>query len=150
RAAQEQALTRTGVPVPGLGFVGERIVIDARQVEVRKERADYVLAHGPDVLAKFGANEWAAQDALRVVKDARFTEFCRVGELTFFLAGGKAPTRVPFSAQGARFTPAALKVQPADGRWGVYDTGRLIVPAASKEEGEQMVRVIQAYQFDQV
>lgn len=150
RAAQEQALTRTGIPVPGLGFVGERIVIDARQLEVRKDRADYVLAHGPDVLAKFGINEWVAQDALRTVRDNRFTEFCRVGELTFFLAGGKPPTRVPFSAQGLRFTPGSLKVQPADGRWGVYDSGRLIVPAASKEEGEQVVRVIQAFGFDQV
>lgn len=150
KAAQEQALTRTGIPVPGLGYAGERIVIDPRQIEVRKDRADFVLAHGPDVLAKFGINEWAAQDALRTVKDGRYTEFCRVGELTFFLANGKPPTRVPFSAQGIRFTPTALKVQPADGRWGVYDAGRLVVAAASKEEGEQVVRVIQAFGFDQV
>lgn len=150
RAAQEQALSRTGIAVPGLGFVGERIVIDARQIEVRKVRADYVLAHGADVLAKFGPNEWAAQDALRVVKEGRFTEFCRLGELTFFLVNGKAPTRVPFSVQGTRFNPTGLKVQAIDGKWGVFDAGRSVASAASKEEAEQVVRVIQAYQFDQV
>ena len=150
QAAREQTLTRTGVAVPGLGFVGERVVIDARQVEVRKDRTDYVLAHGPDVFAKFGPNEWAAQDALRVVKDGRFTEFCRVGELTFFLVNGKAPTRVPLSAQGTRFSPAALKVYEINGRWAVCDAARVFVSAASKEEAEQVARVIQAYQFDQL
>jgi hypothetical protein len=152
RAAQEDQLTRTGVAVPGVGFVGERLVIDPRKVEVRKDRGEFVLAHGPDVLANFGHSEWAARDALKVVKDCRFTEFCTVGPgATFFLVNGAAPTRVPFSVQGTTFDPQQLKARPVSGRWGVFEAGgRMIFPAATKEEAEQLIRVVQAYQFDQL
>lgn len=152
RAAQEQALTRTGIPVPGLGFVGERIVIDPRKVEVRKEQSEYVLAHGTDVLARFGQSEWSARDAQKVIQDARFTEFCRVGSagVTFFLVNGKPPTRVPFSVQGNGFQPTGLKVRANGPTWGVYEgSGRMLFPAANQEEAEQIVRVIQMYGFDQ-
>ena len=114
--------------------------------------AAYVLAHGPDVLANFGHSEWAARDALKVVKDCRFTEFCTVGPgATFFLVNGAAPTRVPFSVQGTTFDPQQLKARPVSGRWGVFESGgRMIFPATTKEEAEQLIRVVQAYQFDQL
>lgn len=153
RAAQEQNLTRTGIPVPGAGFVGERVVIDSRKAEVRRERGEYVLAHGPDVLARFGASQWAAADALKAVQECRFTEFCRFGTsgVTFFLVNGAAPTRVPFSAQSTNFDPEKVAARPAAGRWGVFESGgRMIYPAATKEEAEQLVRIIKGYQFDQL
>lgn len=152
RVAQEGQLTRTGVAVPGVGFVGERLVIDPRKVEVRKDRGEFVLAHGPDVLARFGQSEWAARDAQKVVKDCRFTEYCTVGPgATFFLVNGAAPTRVPFSVQGTKFDPQQVKVRPTDGHWGVFEAGgRMLFPAASKEEADQLVRVVHAYQFDQL
>ncbi|HVK16635.1 MAG TPA: hypothetical protein VM533_06775 [Fimbriiglobus sp.] len=152
RVAQENQLTRTGVAVPGVGFVGERLVIDSRKVEVRKDRGEFVLAHGPDVLARFGHSEWAARDAQKVVRDCRFTEFCTVSPgATFFLVNGAAPTRVPFSAQGTKFDPQQVKARPFDGRWGVFEGGgRMLFPAATKEEAEHLVRVVHAYQFDQI
>jgi hypothetical protein len=152
RASQEGQLTRTGVPVPGVGFVGERLAIESRKVEVRKDRGEFVLAHGPDTLARFGQSEWAARDALKVVQDCRFTEFCTIGPgVTFFLVNGAAPTRVPFSVQGTKFEPASVKARQADGRWGVFEGGgRMLLPAGTKEEADQLVRVIQAYQFDQL
>jgi hypothetical protein len=152
RVAQESQLTRTGIPVPGLGFVGERVVIEPRKVEVRKDRGEFVLAHGTDILARFGQSEWAARDALKVVQDCRFTEFCTLGpDVTFFLVNGAAPTRVPFSVQGTRFDPQRVAARPAAGRWGVFESGgRMLYAAASQEEAEQLVRVIQAFQFDQL
>ncbi|OWK43649.1 hypothetical protein [Fimbriiglobus ruber] len=156
RLAQEQSLTRTGISVPGVGFLGERVVIDPRRVDVRKERGEFVLAHGTDVIAKFGYSEWAARDALKVVRDCRFTEFCTVGGgggtgLTFFLVDGHAPTRVPFSVQGIRFDPASLKVRAVEGHWGVYETGgHMLFAAATQDEGDQLVRLVQAYQFNQL
>jgi hypothetical protein len=152
RTAQENQLTRTGVAVPGVGFIGERLVIEARKVEVRKDRGEFVLAHGPDVLARFGHSEWAARDALKVVQDCRFTEFCTVGPgATFFLVNGAAPTRVPFSVQGTKFDPQQVKARPIDGRWGVFEGGgRMLFPAATQQEAEQLIRVIHAYQFDQL
>jgi len=151
-SAQEQNLGRTGIPVPGLGFVGERLVIDARKVEVRKDRGDWVLAHGPDVLTRFGASEWSARDALKVVQDCRFTEFCRFGTagVTFFLINGQAPTKVPFSVQGSKFANATLTVRPMEGKYGVFEGGgRMLFPAGTKEEGEQLVKLLQMFQFDQ-
>ena len=150
-ASQEASLTRTGVDVPGLGYVGERVAIDPRRAEVRKDRGEWVLASGPDVLARFGYSELTARDALRVVQDGRFTDFCRVGGLTFFLAGGQPPTRVPFAAQGTHFDPAHLQVRELTGAWGVYEAnGRRVLLAASKDEAELQLRVVRGYHFDQV
>jgi hypothetical protein len=118
--AQIDGLTRTGVPVPGVGFVGEMVKIDARKVEVRKDGAEWVVAFGLEVLGRFGPLEWSAREAARVIQDGRFTEFCKLGgesAVTFFLINGKAPTRAPFNAQGRNFDSTALKVQPLNSRW---------------------------------
>lgn len=151
-AAQEQAMTRTGIPVPGVGYVGEMLRIDPRKVEARREGGDWVVAHGPDVLGRFGPWEWGARDAVRAIQDGRFTEFCRVGSagVTFFLSNGKAPTKVPFSAQGRRFNPADLKAQLVNDRWAVTEGGRHLFDVSGPEEGEQLVRVLRHFQFDQV
>ena len=152
KAVQEQSLTRTGLEVPGVGFVGERVLLDPAKVEVRRDaRGTWVLAHGADVLAEFGGADWVARDALRAVRDGRFTEFCRVGGVTFFLANGRPPTKVPFAAQGQRFDPAVLTVRPTDGgRFGVYEgPGRLVFAAATEAEATAVVKTVQAFGFDQ-
>lgn len=153
KVAQEQSMTRTGIAVPGLGFVGEQVKVDFRKVEVRKERGEFVLAQGTEVFAKFGPNDWTARDALKVVQECRFTEFCKVGtaDVTFFLVNGAAPTKVPFSAQGTRFNPTTLKARPTDARWGVFEaSGRMLFSATTSEEAEQLIKLVQAYQFDQM
>jgi hypothetical protein len=151
-AFQEQALTRTGIPVPGVGFVGEMIKIDARKVEVRKDGFEWVVAFGPDVVAKFGPAEFLARDAAKVIQDGRFTEFCRVGShgLTFFLVNGKSPTKVPFAAQVRRFDPTALRTQPVADRWCVTDNGRPLFDVADAAEGDMLIRLLKAYQFDEI
>lgn len=153
RASQEANLSRTAVDVPGVGLVGERTVLDMRRLDVRKERGEWVLANGADVLGRFGYSEMAARDALRVIRDVRLTEFCRVGTgMTFFLSHGQAPTRVSYAAQRERFDYTRLDAR-ADGAggWGVYEgAGRQLFPAGSREEADLVIRVIQAYQFDQV
>lgn len=148
-AAAERNLMRTGIPVPGAGFVGERIVIDPKRIDIRKEGGEYKLVSGGDLIGRFGPSEWAARDALKLIQDARFTEFCRIGETTFFLIDGKPPTKVPFNVQGRTFDPKNVKARNLDGRFGVYDgSGRPIAPAASAEEAEQIVQAIQGYGFD--
>ena len=151
-AFQELTLTKTGIPVPGVGFVGEMIKIDPRKVEARKDGYEWVVAHGPDVFARFGPAETVARDAAKVIQDGRFTEFCRFGSagLTFFLVNGKAPTRVPFAAQGRRFDLNALKVHQVGDRWSVTESGRYLFDVAGPEEGDTLIRLLRAYQFDQV
>lgn len=152
KAAQEQNLTRTGIELPGSGYVGERFVLDARKIEVRKEKGEYVLSHGTDVLARFGLSEWSARDALRVLQDMRVTEFCRFNaDVTFFLVNGQPPARVPFSVQGSRFDPERLSVKPASaGQFGVYEAnGRLLYAVATKADAEALVTMLKHYRFDQ-
>ncbi|MBY0514815.1 MAG: hypothetical protein K2P78_12990 [Gemmataceae bacterium] len=151
-ALQEQSLVRTGIPVPGVGYVGEMVRIDPRKVEARKDGYEWVVAHGPDVFARFGAAEFLARDAARVIQDGRFTEFCRFGTggLTFFLVNGKAPTRVPFAAQGRRFDPTTLRVSQLGDRWAVTEGGRHLFDVTTVDEGETLIRVVKAYQFDQL
>lgn len=150
--AQIDALTRTGIPIPGVGYTGEMVKIDAKKVEARKDGAEWVVAAGPEVLGRFGPTEWAAREAARAVQDGRFTEYCKLGGtsgMTFFLRDGKAPTRAPFNAQGRNFDPMGLKVQQVNDRWAVTDAGKPLVEVASAAEGEVVVRVIRAYGFDQ-
>lgn len=151
--AQIDALTRTGIPIPGVGYTGEMVKIDPRKVEARKDGFEWVVAAGPEVLGRFGPTEWAAREAARTVQDAKYTEFCKMGgtaNLTFFLRDGKAPTRAPLSAQGRGFDLTTLKVQPVNGKWAVTEGGRQLFEVGSAAEGETVVRVLKAYGFDQL
>ncbi|MDB5310611.1 MAG: hypothetical protein JWO38_4813 [Gemmataceae bacterium] len=148
---QENSLSRTGIPVPGVGYVGEMVKIDPRKVEVRRVGADWVVAADTEVLARFGPAEWTARDAARVIQDGRFTEFCRVNAgLTFFLVNGQAPTHVPLSVQGRRYDLTSLKTTQLGPRWVVTENGRPLFDVGSPAEGEAVIRLLRAFQFDQV
>ncbi|MBX9585490.1 MAG: hypothetical protein K2X87_34725 [Gemmataceae bacterium] len=156
-ASQEQALARTGVPLPGAGagYVGEMVRIDPRKVEARRDGAEWVLAHGPDVLARFGPAEWGARDAARTVQDGRFTEFGTVGPVTFFLVGGRAPVRVSLSHLSRTFDPNLLAAREAGGRWVVVEPARsgqdkVLWEVATAAEAETLIRLVRHYRFDQV
>jgi hypothetical protein len=150
-AAQEANMAQTGILVPGLGYVGEMVKIDARKVEVRRDKTDWVVASGPEVLARFGNNEWTARDAARVIHDGRYTEFCRVsGGLTFFLVNGKAPTRVPFAMHGPRFTPNELKVMQTGDKFAVGMQGKALFDVGGAADGEALIKLLKHFGFDQV
>ena len=170
RAMQEEQLTRTGIPTaaappaggkgPGgvvhsaapadADMVGEKIAIDPKEVELKRDRGDWKLVHGQDVLANFGPSEWSGRDALKLVREQRFTEFCRFNaEVTFFLVNGQAPTKVPFAVQATRFDRDAVAVKPASGgRFGVYEGGRQLFACDTQKEAEQLVKVLRHYGFD--
>jgi hypothetical protein len=150
--SQIDAMTRTGIPIPGVGFTGEMVKIDPNKVEARKVGYEWVVASGPEVLGNFGPTEWAAREAARTIRNANFTEFCRVGgvsNVTFFLRDGKPPARAPFNAQGRSFDPNGLKVQRVNGKWAVTDSGRPLFMVGNQQEGEVVARVLKAYRFDQ-
>lgn len=148
--AQERNLRRTGIEVPGVGFLGERFVIDPYRVEARKHKGEWVLAQGPEIVARFGRAELTARAALRAVQDGRFTEYCQVAGLTFFLVNGAAPTREPFGVLGYRFSVDSLRiVERGSGQWELLDTShRKLVQTATREEAEQAAQVLRAFRFD--
>lgn len=147
-AMQEQSLTRVGIPVPGVGYFGELVKIEPRRVDARRDGAEWVVASGPEVLARFGPAEYTAREAARVIAEGRFTEFCKAGGQTFFLVNGKAPTRVPFSTMGRRFDPAALRAGPYGNRWAVTENGRHLFDTADQAEAEGLVRLVRHFGFD--
>ncbi len=151
-AMEEQKLTRTGIELDGgKAAVGERVVIDPKAVELKRDKGDWKLVHGTDVLATFGPSEWSGRDALKLVQDQRFTEFCKFNaEVTFFLINGQPPTRVPFAVQATRFDRDNLKVKLASGgKYGLYEgQGRLVFACDTEKEAEQLLKVIHQYGFD--
>lgn len=153
RQYQEQKLARTGLEVPAAGAAGgEKFAIDPKACEIRRDRdGHWVLAHGTEVLANFGASEWSARDALKLVQEQRFTEFCRFNaDVTFFLVNGQPPTRVPFAVQAVRFDTGTLAVKAAsNGKFGVYEgMGRLLFTCDTDKEAKALVATMQYYGFD--
>jgi hypothetical protein len=153
RQYQEQKLARTGLEVPAAGAAGgEKFAIDPKACEIRRDKGGHwVLAHGGEVLANFGASEWSARDALKLVQEQRFTEFCRFNaDVTFFLVNGQPPTRVPFAVQAVRFDTGTLTVKAASsGKFGVYEgMGRLLFTCDTDKEAKALVATLQHYGFD--
>jgi hypothetical protein len=150
--AQIDALTRVGIPVAGVGYVGEMFRFDPRRLEIRKDNGEWQIVWGTELIGRFGPSEFAARDALRAIQESSFNEFCTVGSsgLTFFLVNGKAPTRVPYHVQGRRFDPGALKVAKYGAAWAVTENNHHLLDCASAEEGEILIRVLKHFQFDQL
>jgi hypothetical protein len=148
--AQIDSLARVGIPVAGVGYVGEMFRFDPRKLELRREGGEWQVASGTDVIGRFGPSEYSARDAMRSIQDGRFNEFCRVGSLTFFLVDGKAPTRVPYHVQGRRFDPNSLKVARSGAAWSITENNRQLLPCANAEEGETLIRVLKHFGFDQL
>ncbi len=146
---------RTGIPIPGVGFTGEMVKIDPQKVEAKKVGFEWVVMAGTEVLGNFGATEWAARDAARTIKDASFTEYCRLGglsDLTFFLERRQSPDLAPpFNAQGRVYDLTSLKVQPtATASGNVTEGGKPLFEVGSQREGEVVIVVLKAYGFDQL
>ena len=165
---QADAMTRTGIPLPVFGslgerklvdpakaeYVGEMVSIDPRRAELRTEGREIVLACGREVLARFAANDdYAAREAQRAVRDARLTELCQFGTagVAFFLSNGQAPRNLPMHATGPRFDIAGARALQINGRWHLADAvGRPLAPAGSREEAESLKAVMRAFGFDQI
>ncbi len=149
-AMEESKLTRTGIEV-GTAVAGEKFAIDPKAVELKRDKADWKLVHGADVIANFGPSEWTGRDALKLVQDQRFTEFCRFNaEVSFFLVNGRPPARVPFAVQASRFDRDNLTVKTAStGKFGLYEgQGRQVFVCDTEKEAEQLLALLKQYGFD--
>jgi hypothetical protein len=150
--SQIENLGRVGIPVGGVGFVGEMFHFDPRKLEVRKVRGDWIVAAGAEVIGHFGPSEYPAREAVRTIQDGQFTEFCKVGSagITFFLTDGHAPRHIPFNALGRNFEPSRLATRQINGKWAVTENSRHLLDCTNAEEGEILIRVLKYYQFDQL
>lgn len=150
-ALQEAALDRTGVEIPGFGVVGQKVNIDMRKMEIRKEGTDYILVSSGETFAKFGRDEWTARDALRILRDMKPTAIVRIGSpgITFFLNGNEVPNRLPFGMMGVPFEGEKMTIrQTLDGVFHIYEVNREIATVKSQKEAEAIKAAIKHFQLN--
>jgi hypothetical protein len=150
---QVRQLDRAGFLAPDPGFLGDRVPFDWRQVQLRRQERDWVLASGSTVLANFGANEMDARQALRAIEYYRFTEERRVGSpnpvFTYFLTGEQAAHGAWFGLPSVSFRPETLKVQALGGAWTICDETRVLLTLHGDEADACRVKqIIQQEHFD--
>jgi hypothetical protein len=149
---QETNLDRTGIDVPGAGVVGQKINLDPKKLDVRRDGSDFVLAQGGDVLAKFGRDEFSARDAQRAIQQMRPTAFVRIGSpgIMFFLTGAEPPNRLPFGTMGAAFDADRLSVrQSLDGVHHLCDPlGREIASTGTKADADAIRMAIKHFKLN--
>ncbi|MBL8795695.1 MAG: hypothetical protein JNM56_17450 [Planctomycetia bacterium] len=132
---------------------GERLPIDWRNVQLRREGQDWKLKVGNENLADFGSDEIQAREALRVFQYYRFSELCRVGQtekpLTFYLVNGQAPRGIKFGVRSTSFRPERLSVRQNDDGWMIYDGEKPILRGGdSFAAARQVLDTIKKHGFD--
>jgi hypothetical protein len=146
-------LAQQGLILPNIGYVGGRLPLESRKIEMVKAQNDWTIVHGRDVLGRFGTNEARARDALHLLQDARITEVVLVGKSGFpiFLANGKAPRPLVLGFGTARLNPAQMKVQSINGSYCITEGSRSVLSFGdNRTDAELVLKVLQHFQFDQM
>jgi hypothetical protein len=145
---------RTALP-PGWETGEDLVPFDWRQVQVRQQEGTWQLIVGGHVLAAFGADEPAAQQALAVVRHYHLTEQCLVGRprplFSYFLAAGQPPRGLMFGLAGGAFQPDRLTVEQLGRQWALCEGDRVLVDLGEQaEEARDLLETIRRYQFDRL
>jgi hypothetical protein len=130
-----------------------RLAFDFRQVQVRRDGADWKLTFGSHVFANFGDDQLAAKQAQSLFQHYRFTEQFLIGRpvLTFsyFLVAGQAPRGLKFGVLTEAFRPEAVVVRQVGNQWTVCEGDRPLVSCGDQQkDARQIVQAIQRYHFD--
>jgi hypothetical protein len=131
------------------------LVFDSSRLEVCCDGQSWKLLSGTRCLADFGAREEDARDVLKVMQFYRFTERRRVVRsltaFTYYLTNGEAPRGLMLGVRSVEFRAAELAVRQVGEDWCLCEAGRTVLAAGkSQEEAEQVLQVIQRYQFDHI
>jgi hypothetical protein len=141
-----QDAARTSLLLPGNVYAGPKSPIDPKSLKT-VHRDEWVLAHGDEVLARFGSAEHTARGALRALLDARPTEVVRIGEcgLPLFLAHGQPVMGAPLGAAKTTLRAESLKVQKLRDQWWVFEETRPVLEVGSKTDAELVVQVVRFF-----
>jgi hypothetical protein len=145
-------ISEQGLVLPNLGFVGGRIAIEPRKLELIRAQNEWALVHGKDVLARFGNDSIKAREALRLMQDSRVSELCLVGNigLPIFLSRGQAPHSAGLGFNNARLQPSRMKAQKIGNAWCITNDGNVLVEFGdNREDAELVLKVLLHFQFDQ-
>jgi hypothetical protein len=131
----------------------DRLNLDWRRVELRRDGFNWKLVVPGRCLADFGPDEYSAREALRAIQYYRFTEQCRIGNsatsVMYFLVNGQAPRGLKLGLQSTPFRPENLSVRKVQDQWLLYEGERPILRGGrTEEEAKQVLKAIQLHKFD--
>jgi hypothetical protein len=140
--------SRTSLLLPGNIYAGPKQPMDVNKLRVaRGERGEAVLAHGEEVLARFGSSESDARNAMRALQDAHVTDLARVGSTAFplFLTNGQAIHGEPLGAIKTSIRADRLRIQKIRETWWVVEDNRPLVEAGTRDDADLMVKVMRFF-----
>jgi len=133
----------------------DRVAIDARQLQVRHDGADWKLAMGNHVVANFGPSEADARLAQAALRYYRCTEQVFVGNprplFSYFLSNGQAPHGTTYAFNAVSFRPESLSVRLLGTSYVLYDGNQVLMSFGDRmTEAQQSLQAIQQHKFDRL
>ncbi len=138
--------------VPGVGDIGDRLLLGSGRLDLRREGGEWVLYAGRLPLGHFGQSERYARATAEALEQFRVTELCRVGssEFGFFLSNGRAPrggSIVGLSAKPLRADRLGVR-QTAAG-WAVCEDARPLLTFGDRaDDARHALEAIKHFGFD--
>lgn len=142
---QPRLPTASQTPLPDLEALAERVPIDWRQVQLRREQDEWRLHIGNYTLATLHS-ERDARQALAALRYYRVTEHCPIGRPTpsfsFYLANGELPRGLFLGSQRVSFDSGRLSVRQAGLNHVITDGNQVLLTFRDRAEDAQKTLAI--------
>lgn len=131
----------------------DRVAIDSRQLQVRRDGGDWKLVMGNHVIAGFGPSEGDARLAQSALRYYRCTEQVFVGYprpvFSYFLSNGQAPHGSMVGMDSTAFRPDSLAVRQLGRSYVLYDGNQVVLSFGDRAgDAQQALQAIQQHKFD--
>jgi hypothetical protein len=139
--------------LPEVGDVGDRVPLDARHLDLRRDGGEWVLYAGRTVLGHFGGSEREGRATLEALEQFRVSELCRVGSsgFSFFLSHGRAPQGTTVGLHARPLRVESLSVRQVGASWALCENERLLMSLGDKADtARAALAAIKYYRFDHV
>ncbi|MFM7149164.1 MAG: hypothetical protein ACKO23_04910 [Gemmataceae bacterium] len=134
----------------------ERIVIDWRRVQLKQDQGDWKLVAGGTILNNFGANQFAGQQALAVLRHYRFNEQWRIGdprnpEQTYYIASQQAPRGMIMGLPAEEIAAEKMEIRRVDEGFALAQGAKVVLPLGDQErDAKRILESIQRNKCDRV
>jgi hypothetical protein len=139
--------------LPDVGDVGDRLPLDTRRMDLRREGSGWVLYAGKQPVGRFGPAERAGRATAEALERFRVTELCRVGDsgFGFFLSNGRAPQGGTVGLSTKLLRVEKLAVQSVNGVWAVCEGTRPVLLFGDRPDDARIaLAAIMHFKFDEV
>jgi hypothetical protein len=148
---QAAEMPRPRLILPDVGDVGDRMPLDARRLDLRRDGGEWVLYAGRQAVGRFGGSEREGRAVASALEQFHVTELCRAGAsgFGFFLTNGRAPQGGTVGLPARPLRAEALTVRSVGGSWAVCeDTKPLLKFGDRAEDARIALAAIKHFHFD--